>query len=169
MKRGFRGAFRQHGRMLGGLALGLLAIMTTVCSAGVEPEEQVAVRETKDEYAVENVQLVQSGQNADLTVNPFVDMTQDNNSQAGTGPEAKAGNSNRSLPAISAVYPPSQPRPVLPLPNIPRPAPQNQAAVASAPAPAKVPVEAAPKENMEARIAFLGGGDIMFTASESGK
>ncbi|SEH31469.1 hypothetical protein SAMN05216583_11731 [Selenomonas sp. KH1T6] len=96
--------------------------------------------------------------NVDLTVNPFVDTAPEDAAQENTA--GSNGGNYRNLPAIPLVSPTSQPRPVLPLPSIPKAAtPANQPAVASAPAKA---TETAPAENKEAKIAFLGGGEIMF-------
>ena len=92
-----------------------------------------------------------------MGVNPFVETAEQND--ASPKDAGNKGGNYRNLPAIPAVYPTSQPRPMLPLPSIPRAAAQNQPVAPSAPVKA---VETAPAENKEARIAFLGGGDIMF-------
>ena len=166
---------RKHRRIAGCLALGIFALTILTGSTWHSPDGK-DVHNGHVEYQMEdihnsqdgangyygmNVQEVHNGPpeqtNVDLTVNPFV----------GTAPEATAqasaavsnGGNYRNLPAIPMVSPASQPRPVLPLPSIPRSTPQNQPAVASAPIKAAEP---APVENKEARIAFLGGGDIMF-------
>ena len=122
----------------------------------ISPNEQ-------NESEPQNIQLVQFGQvetpNVDMSVNPFVETAAETGAKNST--TGKSNGNYRNLPAIPAVYPTAQPRPVLPLPSIPRSAPQQQAVAVSASAQASAG-EAAPKENKEAQIAFLGGGDIMF-------
>ncbi len=155
----------------GTLALGMFSLMFLTGSAENDADENSLVQIEQNESELSNIQLVQFGQvdkpNVDLTVNPFVETASSNGSQDNAG--ENTGGNYRNLPAIPAVYPTSQPRPMLPLPSIPRSAPQQQAVAASAPAPANAS-EAAPKENKEAKIAFLGGGEIMFAQGmENGK
>ncbi len=155
----------------GTLALGMFSLMFLTGRAQNDADDNSLVQIEQNESEPSNIQLVQFGQvdkpNIDMSVNPFVETASSTGSQTNEG-EKKGGN-YRNLPAIPAVYPTSQPRPMLPLPSIPRQAPQQQAMVASSPAPARAS-EAVPKENKEARIAFLGGGEIMFAQSvENGK
>ena len=154
---------KKHFGVVGALVFGMFSLIYLAGSAQNEADNNSLVQIEQNESGVSNIQLVQFGQvetqNIDMTVNPFVETA------AATGAKEKtagmSGGNYRNLPAIPAVYPTSQPRPVPPLPSIPRSAPQQQTTVASAPAPASAG-EAAPKENKEARIAFLGGGEIMF-------
>ena len=155
----------------GTLALGTFLLMFLTGSAQNDADESSLVQIEQNESELSNIQLVQFGQvekpNIDMSVNPFVETASSNGSQDNAG--ENTGGNYRNLPAIPAVYPTSQPRPMLPLPSIPRPAPQQQAVAASAPAPANAS-EASPKENKEAKIAFLGGGEIMFAQGmENGK
>ena len=147
----------------GMLILGTLSLMCLSGSTKNGAEENSLVQIEQNESEPQNIQLVQFGQvetpNVDMSVNPFVETAADTGAKNST--TGKSNGNYRNLPAIPAVYPTAQPRPVLPLPSIPRSAPQQQAVAASAPAPASAG-EAAPKENKEAQIAFLGGGDIMF-------
>ena len=147
----------------GMLILGTLSLMCLSGSTKNGAEENSLVQIEQNESEPENIQLVQFGQvetpNVDMSVNPFVETAADTGAKNST--TGKSNGNYRNLPAIPAVYPTVQPRPVLPLPSIPRSAPQQQAVAASASAPVSAG-EAAPKENKEAQIAFLGGGDIMF-------
>ena len=147
----------------GMLILGTLSLMCLSVSTKNGAEENSLVQIEQNESEPQNIQLVQFGQvetpNVDMSVNPFVETAADTGAKNST--TGKSNGNYRNLPAIPAVYPTAQPRPVLPLPSIPRSAPQQQAVAASASAPASAG-EAAPKENKEAQIAFLGGGDIMF-------
>ena len=154
---------RKHYRIAGCMALGIFALTILTGSTWHSPDGK-DVHNGHVEYQAVNIhnpQGVHNGHleqmNVDLTVNPFVDTAPEATAQASV---AGSNDGNyRNLPAIPMVSPASQPRPVLPLPSIPRSTPQNQPAVASAPIKAAEP---APAENKEARIAFLGGGDIMF-------
>ncbi len=143
------------------LVLGVLSLMCLSGNGKNGADENSLVQIEQNESEPQNIQLVQfgqvEGQNVDMTVNPFVETAAATGAKANTA--GKKGSNYRNLPAIPAVYPASQPRPVLPLPSIPKMASQNTQAAASTPAKA---VEAVPKENKEAQIAFLGGGDIMF-------
>jgi len=145
------------------LVLGVLSLMCLSGSTknGAEVNSLVLIEQNESEP--QNIQLVQFGQvetpNVDMSVNPFVETAAETGAKNST--TGKSNGNYRNLPAIPAVYPTAQPRPVLPLPSIPRSASQQQAVAASASAPASAG-EAAPKENKEAQIAFLGGGDIMF-------
>ena len=147
----------------GMLILGTLSLMCLSGSTKNGAEENSLVQIEQNESEPQNIQLVQFGQvetpSVDMSVNPFVETAAENGTKNST--TGKSGGNYRNLPAIPAVYSTSQPRPVLPLPSIPRPAPQQQAVAVSASAQASAG-EAAPKENKEAQIAFLGGGDIMF-------
>ena len=147
----------------GMLILGTLSLMCLSGSTKNGAEENSHVQIEQNESEPQNIQLVQFGQvetpNVDMSVNPFVETAADTGAKNST--TGKSNGNYRNLPAIPAVYPTAQPRPVLPLPSIPRSAPQQQAVAASASAQASAG-EAAPKENKEAQIAFLGGGDIMF-------
>ena len=147
----------------GMLILGTLSLMCLSGSTKNGAEENSLVQIEQNESEPQNIQLVQFGQvetpNVDMSVNPFVETAAETGAKNST--TGKSNGNYRNLPAIPAVYPTAQPRPVLPLPSIPRSAPQQQAVAASASAPASAD-EAAPKENKEAQIAFLGGGDIMF-------
>ena len=147
----------------GMLILGTLSLMCLSGSTKNGAEENSLVQIEQNESEPQNIQLVQFGQvetpNVDMSVNPFVETAAETGAKNST--TGKSNGNYRNLPAIPAVYPTAQPRPVLPLPSIPRSAPQQQAVAASASAPASAG-EAAPKENKEAQIAFLGGGDIMF-------
>ena len=151
---------RKRTSVAGMLALGVFSLM--FLTGGTQPDKADSLAQSeKSESDTSNIQLVQfgqvEGQNVDMTVNPFVETAAATGAKANTA--GKKGSNYRNLPAIPAVYPASQPRPVLPLPSIPRMDSQNTQAAASTPAKA---VEAVPKENKEAQIAFLGGGDIMF-------
>ena len=147
----------------GMLILGTLSLMCLSGSTKNGAEENSLVQIEQNESEPQNIQLVQFGQvetpNVDMSVNPFVETAAETGAKNST--TGKSNGNYRNLPAIPAVYPTAQPRPVLPLPSIPRSAPQQQAVAASASALASAG-EAAPKENKEAQIAFLGGGDIMF-------
>ena len=147
----------------GMLILGTLSLMCLSGSTKNGAEENSLVQIEQNESEPQNIQLVQFGQvetpNVDMSVNPFVETAAETGAKNST--TGKSNGNYRNLPAIPAVYPTAQPRPVLPLPSIPRSAPQQQAVAASASAPASAGAEA-PKENKEAQIAFLGGGDIMF-------
>ena len=147
----------------GMLILGTLSLMCLSGSTKNGAEENSLVQIEQNESEPQNIQLVQFGQvetpNVDMSVNPFVETAADTGAKNST--TGKSNGNYRNLPAIPAVYPTAQPRPVLPLPSIPRSAPQQQAVAVSASAQASAG-EAAPKENKEAQIAFLGGGDIMF-------
>ena len=147
----------------GMLILGTLSLMCLSGSTKNGAEENSLVQIEQNESEPQNIQLVQFGQvetpNVDMSVNPFVETAAETGAKNST--TRKSNGNYRNLPAIPAVYPTAQPRPVLPLPSIPRSAPQQQAVAASASAQASAG-EAAPKENKEAQIAFLGGGDIMF-------
>ena len=147
----------------GMLILGTLSLMCLSGSTKNGAEENSLVQIEQNESEPQNIQLVQFGQvetpNVDMSVNPFVETAAETGAKNST--TGKSNGNYRNLPAIPAVYPTAQPRPVLPLPSIPRSAPQQQAVAASASAQASAG-EAAPKENKEAQIAFLGGGDIMF-------
>ena len=147
----------------GMLILGTLSLMCLSGSTKNGAEENSLVQIEQNESEPQNIQLVQFGQvetpNVDMSVNPFVETAADTGAKNST--TGKSNGNYRNLPAIPAVYPTAQPRPVLPLPSIPKSAPQQQAVSASASAQASAG-EAAPKENKEAQIAFLGGGDIMF-------
>ena len=147
----------------GMLILGTLSLMCLSGSTKNGAEENSLVQIEQNESEPQNIQLVQFGQvetpNVDMSVNPFVETAAETGAKNST--TGKSNGNYRNLPAIPAVYPTAQPRPVLPLPSIPRSAPQQQAVVASASAQASAG-EASPKENKEAQIAFLGGGDIMF-------
>ena len=147
----------------GMLILGTLSLMCLSGSTKNGAEENSLVQIEQNESEPQNIQLVQFGQvetpNVDMSVNPFVETAAETGAKNST--TGKSNGNYRNLPAIPAVYPTAQPRPVLPLPSIPKSAPQQQAVAASASAPASAG-EAAPKENKEAQIAFLGGGDIMF-------
>ena len=151
---------RKRTSVAGMLALGVFSLM--FLTGGTQPDKADSLAQSeKSEYDTSNIQLVQFGQveqqSVDMGVNPFVETA----AQNGASPKdaGNKGGNYRNLPAIPAVYPTSQPRPMLPLPSIPRAAAQNQPVAPSAPVKA---VETAPAENKEARIAFLGGGDIMF-------
>ncbi len=152
---------RKSASVIGILALGLFSMMFLTGSTQPDGEKEAFVQIEQSEYKTDDIQLVQIGQveqsSVDMGVNPFVETASDTGSQ--TNEAGNKGGNYRNLPAIPIVSPPSQPRPVLPLPSIPRAPSQNQPAVASAPA--KV-AEPAPAENKEAKIAFLGGGEIMF-------
>ena len=141
------------------LVLGVLSLMCLSGSTKNGAEVNSLVQIEQNESEPQNIQLVQFGQvetpNADMSVNPFVETAAETGAKNST--TGKSNGNYRNLPAI----PTAQPRPVLPLPSIPRSASQQQAVAASASAPASAG-EAAPKENKEAQIAFLGGGDIMF-------
>ena len=145
------------------LVLGVLSLMYLSGSTKNGAEVNSLVQIEQNESEPENIQLVQFGQvetpNVDMSVNPFVETAAETGAKNST--TGKSNGNYRNLPAIPAVYPTAQPRPVLPLPSIPRSAPQQQAVAVSASAQASAG-EAAPKENKEAQIAFLGGGDIMF-------
>ena len=145
----------------GALVFGMFSLMFLTGSAQNEADNNSLVQIEQNESEVSNIQLVQFGQvetqNIDMTVNPFVETAAATGTKEKTA--GKSGGNYRNLPAIPAVYPTSQPRPVLPLPSMPRAGAQNQTAAASVPA---KEAEIAPKENKEARIAFLGGGEIMF-------
>lgn len=147
----------------GMLILGTLSLMCLSGSTKNGAEVNSLVQIEQNESEPQNIQLVQFGQvetpNVDMSVNPFVETAAETGAKNST--TGKSNGNYRNLPAIPAVYPTAQPRPVLPLPSIPRSAPQQQAVAASASAQASAG-EAAPKENKEAQIAFLGGGDIMF-------
>jgi len=147
----------------GMLILGTLSLMCLSGSTKNGAEENSLVQIEQNESEPQNIQLVQFGQvetpNVDMSVNPFVETAAETGVKNST--TGKSNGNYRNLPAIPAVYPTAQPRPVLPLPSIPRSAPQQQAVAVSASAPVSAG-EAAPKENKEAQIAFLGGGDIMF-------
>ena len=147
----------------GMLILGTLSLMCLSGSTKNGAEENSLVQIEQNESEPQNIQLVQFGQvetpNVDMSVNPFVETAADTGAKNST--TGKSNGNYRNLPAIPAVYPTAQPRPVLPLPSIQRSAPQQQAVAASASAQASAG-EVAPKENKEAQIAFLGGGDIMF-------
>ena len=147
----------------GMLILGTLSLMCLSGSTKNGAEENSLVQIEQNESEPQNIQLVQFGQvetpNVDMSVNPFVETAAETGAKNST--TGKSNGNYRNLPAIPAVYPTAQPRPVLPLPSIPRSAPQQQAVAASASAQASAG-EAAQKENKEAQIAFLGGGDIMF-------
>lgn len=147
----------------GMLILGTLSLMCLSGSTKNGAEENSLVQIEQNESEPQNIQLVQFGQvetpNVDMSVNPFVETAAETGAKNST--TGKSNGNYRNLPAIPAVYPTAQPRPVLPLPSIPRSAPQQQAVAVSASAQASAG-EAAPKENKEAQIAFLGGGDIMF-------
>ena len=147
----------------GMLILGTLSLMCLSGSTKNGAEENSLVQIEQNESEPQNIQLVQFGQvetpNVDMSVNPFVETAAETGVKNST--TGKSNGNYRNLPAIPAVYPTAQPRPVLPLPSIPRSAPQQQAVAVSASAQASAG-EAAPKENKEAQIAFLGGGDIMF-------
>ena len=147
----------------GMLILGTLSLMCLSGSTKNGAEENSLVQIEQNESESQNIQLVQFGQvetpNVDMSVNPFVETAAETGAKNST--TGKSNGNYRNLPAIPAVYPTAQPRPVLPLPSIPRSAPQQQAVAVSASAQASAG-EAAPKENKEAQIAFLGGGDIMF-------
>ena len=161
---------RKHSRTIGAVALGIVMMMLMVCT-WLNFNDNKHVHNVHVEYKGSEIHNLSEKKSEDVhnghleqvmvdyTVNPFIDTSNQVVNEASKG-GGKSGN-YRNLPAIPAVYPTSQPRPVLPLPSIPRTAPQQQAIVASAPAPANAG-EAAPKENKEAQIAFLGGGDIMF-------
>ena len=147
----------------GMLILGTLSLMCLSGSTKNGAEVNSLVQIEQNESEPQNIQLVQFGQvetpNVDMSVNPFVETAAETGAKNST--TGKSNGNYRNLPAIPAVYPTAQPRPVLPLPSIPRSAPQQQAVAVSASAPVSAG-EAAPKENKEAQIAFLGGGDIMF-------
>ena len=147
----------------GMLILGTLSLMCLSGSTKNGAEENSLVQIEQNESEPQNIQLVQFGQveqqSVDMGVNPFVETAAETGVKNST--TGKSNGNYRNLPAIPAVYPTAQPRPVLPLPSIPRSAPQQQAVAVSASAQASAG-EAAPKENKEAQIAFLGGGDIMF-------
>ena len=147
----------------GMLILGTLSLMCLSGSTKNGAEENSHVQIEQNESEPQNIQLVQFGQvetpNVDMSVNPFVETAADTGAKNST--TGKSNGNYRNLPAIPAVYPTAQPRPVLPLPSIPRSAPQQQAVATSASAQASAGEEA-PKANKEAQIAFLGGGDIMF-------
>ena len=155
--------------LMGAFMIGLLisSVWNVVESQRIHRNHEEAVQDFQkgnNEFYAENIPDFHYGNpdgkeivNIDLSVNPFVETAANTGAKANTA--GKKGGNYRNLPAIPAVYPASQPRPVLPLPSIPRMASQNPQAAVSAPAKA---VEAAPKENKEAQIAFLGGGDIMF-------
>ena len=147
----------------GMLILGTLSLMCLSGSTKNGAEENSLVQIEQNESEPQNIQLVQFGQvetpNVDMSVNPFVETAAETGAKNST--TGKSNGNYRNLPAIPAVYPTAQPRPVLPLPSIPRSAPQQQVVAVSASAQASAG-EAAPKENREAQIAFLGGGDIMF-------
>ena len=147
----------------GMLILGTLSLICLSGSTKNGAEENSLVQIEQNESEPQNIQLVQFGQvetpNVDMSVNPFVETAAETGAKNST--TGKSNGNYRNLPAIPAVYPTAQPRPVLPLPSIPRSAPQQQAVAASASAQASAG-EAAQKENKEAQIAFLGGGDIMF-------
>ena len=147
----------------GMLILGTLSLICLSGSTKNGAEENSLVQIEQNESEPQNIQLVQFGQvetpNVDMSVNPFVETAAETGAKNST--TGKSNGNYRNLPAIPAVYPTAQPRPVLPLPSIPRSAPQQQAVAVSASAQASAG-EAAPKENKEAQIAFLGGGDIMF-------
>ena len=147
----------------GMLILGTLSLMCLSGSTKNGAEENSLVQIEQNESEPQNIQLVQFGQvetpNVDMSVNPFVETAAETGVKNST--TGKSNGNYRNLPAIPAVYPTAQPRPVLPLPSIPRSAPQQQAVAVSTSAQASAG-EAAPKENKEAQIAFLGGGDIMF-------
>ena len=147
----------------GMLILGTLSLICLSGSTKNGAEENSLVQIEQNESEPQNIQLVQFGQvetpNVDMSVNPFVETAAETGTKNST--TGKSNGNYRNLPAIPAVYPTAQPRPVLPLPSIPRSAPQQQAVAVSASAQASAG-EAAPKENKEAQIAFLGGGDIMF-------
>lgn len=167
---------KRHSRLAASLVLGVFAIGLLTGSAWQDEKgEQETVMQDfqngNNESKAGNIQDFHSGNPdvkemgcVDLSVNPFVETASETGAKATSG--GNKGGNFRNLPAIPAVYPTSQPRPVLPLPSIPRPAPQQQAIVASAPAPASEG-QAAPKENKEARIAFLGGEEIMFAQGNS--
>ena len=147
----------------GMLILGTLSLMCLSGSTKNGAEENSLVQIEQNESEPQNIQLVQFGQvetpNVDMSVNPFVETAAETGAKNST--IGKSNGNYRNLPAIPAVYPTAQPRPVLPLPSIPRSAPQQQAVATSASAQASAGEEA-PKANKEAQIAFLGGGDIMF-------
>ena len=147
----------------GMLILGTLSLICLSGSTKNGAEENSLVQIEQNESEPQNIQLVQFGQvetpNVDMSVNPFVETAAETGAKNST--TGKSNGNYRNLPAIPAVYPTAQPRPVLPLPSIPRSAPQQQAVATSASAQASAGEEA-PKENKEAQIAFLGGGDIMF-------
>ena len=147
----------------GMLILGTLSLMCLSGSTKNGAEENSLVQIEQNESEPQNIQLVQFGQvetpNVDMSVNPFGETAADTGAKNST--TGKSNGNYRNLPAIPAVYPTAQPRPVLPLPSIPRSAPQQQAVATSASAQASAGEEA-PKANKEAQIAFLGGGDIMF-------
>lgn len=153
---------RKRTSVAGMLALGVFSLM--FLTGGTQPDKADSlVQNEKSESDISNIQLVQFGQveqqSIDMGVNPFVETAAETGAKNST--TGKSIGNYRNLPAIPAVYPTAQPRPVLPLPSIPRSAPQQQAVAVSASAQASAG-EAAPKENKEAQIAFLGGGDIMF-------
>ncbi|TYZ20197.1 hypothetical protein [Selenomonas ruminis] len=162
---------KRHSRAAASLVLGVFAIGLLTGSAWQDEKSQQETeiqdfQNGNNESKAGNIQDFHSGNpdgkeivSVDLSVNPFVETASETGTKANTG--GNKGGNFRNLPAIPAVYPTSQPRPVLPLPSIPRSAPQQQAVVASAPAPASAG-QVAPKENKEARIAFLGGEEIMF-------
>ena len=147
----------------GMLILGTLSLICLSGSTKNGAEENSLVQIEQNESEPQNIQLVQFGQvetpNVDMSVNPFVETAAETGAKNST--TGKSNGNYRNLPAIPAVYPTAQPRPVLPLPSIPRSAPQQQAVATSASAQASAGEEA-PKANKEAQIAFLGGGDIMF-------
>ena len=153
---------RKRTSVAGMLALGVFSLM--FLTGGTQPDNADSLAQSeKGESDTSNIQLVQFGQveqqSVDMGVNPFVETAAETGAKNST--TGKSNGNYRNLPAIPAVYPTAQPRPVLPLPSIPRSAPQQQAVAVSASAQASAG-EAAPKENKEAQIAFLGGGDIMF-------
>lgn len=164
MKNRITKLMRKHYRIAGCMALGIFALTILTGSTWHSPDVE-DVHNGHIEYQAVNIHNPQDVHNGhleqmdvDLTVNPFVDTAPEAAAQENTA--GSNGGNYRNLPAIPLVAPTSQPRPVLPLPSIPRAAtPSNQPAVASAPA--KV-AETAPAENKEAKIAFLGGGEIMF-------
>ncbi len=164
---------KRHSRLAASLLMGVFAIgilTGSVWQEADEKDEQESViqdfQNENNESDIDDIQDFHSGNHeekeiasVDLSVNPFVETAVDTGAKNST--TGKSNGNYRNLPAIPAVYPTAQPRPMLPLPSIPRSAPQQQAVAASASAQVSAG-EAAQKENKEAQIAFLGGGDIMF-------
>ena len=118
----------------GMLILGTLSLICLSGSTKNGAEENSLVQIEQNESEPQNIQLVQFGQvetpNVDMSVNPFVETAAETGAKNST--TGKSNGNYRNLPAIPAVYPTAQPRPVLPLPSIPRSAPQQQAVAASA-------------------------------------
>ena len=113
----------------GMLILGTLSLMCLSGSTKNGAEVNSLVQIEQNESEPQNIQLVQFGQvetpNVDMSVNPFVETAAETGAKNST--TGKSNGNYRNLPAIPAVYPTAQPRPVLPLPSIPRSAPQQQA------------------------------------------